>query len=59
VICRDGREHVMSQCLDCGANALGRWVARDRVPEDVADLPVAKDHRKPPRRREPGLFDEM
>lgn len=49
VILRDGRRHVGQFCRDCGdnVNGPGRWVAADRCPSNVAELPVVADHRPP------------
>lgn len=57
IICSDGREQILEQCLDCGANVRGPgvWVARAEV-RDPDSLPVLRDYRRKavPQR---GLFD--
>jgi hypothetical protein len=58
VICRDGRTHIMEECLDCGGNARGSaiWVPRSSVPVDPESLPIAKDLRTPEDRGEQPLL---
>lgn len=62
VILRDGRQHLMQQCLDCGENARGegRWVKAEEIPDPIHTLPVLRDHRSAESRGEqPSLFDQF